>query len=200
MRIAFLGPCDGDVGALARAARSALVELGIDRAIYLGTDDALDAVAFAWAEMLGALDPLEARVADLVEADADTIDAALVAERLRTRLSSLHAVAGPGLRAIEILHDRVLLLVDDKRELDEEDLLPASFIVFGKGEPLIRRVGSRVFFCPGSPARRSEGLLVLDEGQGAGTVLATLHDIDGAVVSRELLDTARSVKMKVQGA
>lgn len=200
MRLALLGPCEGDVAALARAARTALVELGVDRAIYLGTDDALDAVAFAWAEAAGVLDPLEVLVPELLEADADTIDAALEGERVRSRLASLHAVAGPNLRAVEILHDRMLLLVDDKKELDEEDLLPMSFIVFGRGEPVIRRVGSRVFFCPGTPSRRKEGLLVLDEGQGAGMVLATIHDIDGAVVQREMLDTARSVKMKVQGA
>jgi len=200
VRLALLGPCEGDVAALARAARTALVGLGVDRAIYLGTDDALDAVAFAWAEVLGVLDPLEARVPELLDADPDTIDAAIAGEQLRSRLSTLHALAGPGLRAVEILHDRVLLLVDDKRELDEEDLLPASFIVFGKGEPVIRRVGSRVFFCPGTPSRRSEGVLVLDEGQAAGAVLATIHDIDGGVVQREMLDTTRSVKMKVQGA
>jgi hypothetical protein len=199
VRLALLGPCDGDVAALARAARTALVELAVDRAIYLGTDDALDAVAFAWAEALGVLDPLEARVDELLAADPDTIDAAVAGEQLRARLSTLRALAGPGLRTVEILHDRVLLLVDDKRELDEEDLLPASFIVFGRGEPLIRRVGSRVFFCPGSPARRTEGLLVLDEGQAPGSVLATIHAIDGEVVQREVLDTSRALKMKVQG-
>lgn len=200
MRLALLGPCEGDVAALARAARTALVVLGADRVIYLGTDDAMDAVAFAWAEAAGVLDPLEVLVPELLQADSDAIDAALEGERVRARLSSLHAVAGPNLRAVEILHDRMLLLVDDKKELDEEDLLPMSFIVFGNGEPVIRRVGSRVFFCPGKPSRRTEGLLVLDEGQAAGAVLATIHDIDGGEVQRELLDTARSVKMKVQGA
>lgn len=200
MRLALIGPCEGDVAALARAARTSLLVLSADRTIYLGTDEALDAVAFAWAEAAGVLDPLEARVDELLEADAETIEAALEAERVRARLGSLHAVAGPNLRAIEILHDRMLLLVDDKKELDEEDLLPMSFIVFGRGEPVIRRVGSRVFFCPGSPARRTQGILLLDEGQAGGIVEASLHDVDGAIVQRETLDTARSVKMKVQGA
>jgi hypothetical protein len=198
VRLALLGPSQGDVGALARAAHTALVRLGADRVVYLGADDALDAVAFAWARLIGALEPLEVRAPELREADADDLDRALEAERHRARLSCLHTLVGPSQRAVELVHDRVLLLVEDKRELDEEDLLPASFIAFGKGEPLIRRVGSRVFFCPGSPSKRSEGVLVLDEGQEAGAVLATLHDVDGAVLQREQLDTARSLKMKVQ--
>lgn len=200
MRLALLGPCDGNVAALARAARTALVGLNADRVVYLGTDDALDAVAFAWAELLGVLDPLEERLPELIDADAETLEHAVADERARLRLSALHALAGPGLRTVEILHDRLVLIADDKSGLDEEDLLPASFIVFGRGEPIVRRVGTRVFLCPGSPAKPNEGIVMLDEGENAGAVLATIHDADGAVVHREILDTTKSVKVKVQGA
>lgn len=200
MRLALLGPCDDDVAALARAAHSALIHLAADRVVYLGVDDALDFVVYGWADLLGALDPLEHRIDAIIDDPPDVIDDAIEREKLRERLGAFRSLPGPATRTIEMLHDRVVLLVDEKKELDEEDLLPASFIIFGRGEPTIRRVGSRVFLCPGSPAKRAEGIVMLDEGDTRGTVVATLHDIDGAVVSREVLDTTRGAKMKVQGA
>jgi len=200
VRLALLGSCDGDVAALARAAHTSLAKLRADRVVYLGGDDALDAVIYAWADLLDALDPLELRVDALIDEPPDVLDDALARERARKRLRAFRTLAGPGIRSIELLHDRIVLLVDDKRELDEEDLLPATFIVFGKGEPTIRRVGSRVFLCPGAIAKRKEGILVLDEGDHTGSVSATIHDIDGGVVQTEVLDTTRGSKLKVQGA
>lgn len=200
MRLALLGSCDGDVAALARAAHASLAKLHADRVVYLGGDDALDAVIYAWADMIDAVDPLEWRVDALIDESPDRLDDAIARERARARLRAFRALPGAGIRSIELLHDRVVLLIDDKKELDEEDLLPATFIVFGKGEPTIRRVGSRVFLCPGAIAKRSEGIVMLDEGEHTGSVVATLHDIEGNVVQREVLDTTRAAKLKVQGA
>lgn len=200
MRLALLGPCDDDVAALARAAHSALIKLSADRVVYLGGDDALDCVVHGWAELLGALDPLEYRVDAVIDETPEALDDAIERERLRARLAAFRSLPGPSMRSIEMLHDRVVLLVDDKKELDEEDLLPSTFIVFGRGEPTIRRVGSRVFLCPGSPAKRKEGIVLLDEGDAPTTVVASLHDIDGNVTQRELLETTRAAKLKVQGA
>lgn len=200
MRLALLGPCDDDVAALARAAHSALIRLQADRVVYLAGDDALDCVVYGWADLLDALDPLELRVDAVIDEGPDRLDDAIARERLRQQLDAFRSLPGPAMRSIELLHDRVVLLVDDKKELDEEDLLPASFIVFGRGDPTIRRVGSRVFLCPGSPAKRKEGIVLLDEGETQGSVVASIHDIDGGVVSREVLETTRAAKLKVQGA
>jgi len=200
VRLALLGSCDGDVAALARAAHASLSKLQADRIVYLGGDDALDSVIYAWADMIDAVDPLEWRVDALIDETPERLDDAIARERARAKLRVFRTLEAPGIRSIELLHDRVVLLVDDKKELDEEDLLPATFIVFGKGEPTIRRVGSRVFLCPGSIAKRREGIVMLDEGEHTGSVLATLHDIDGNVTQREILDTTRGAKMKVQGA
>ncbi len=200
MRLALLGPCDDDVAALARAAHSALIKLSADRVVYLAGDDALDCVVYGWAELLGALDPLEYRVDAVIDEAAEVLEDAVDRERLRTRLGAFRSLPGPSMRSIEMLHDRVVLLVDDKKELDEEDLLPATFIIFGRGDPTIRRVGSRVFLCPGSPAKRKEGIVLLDEGDAPTSVVASLHDIDGNVMQRELLETTRAAKLKVQGA
>lgn len=204
MRLVLIGPCDGQVEALARAARSALVTLGGGRVVYLGTDGALDAVVAGWADLLGVRAPIAERVHELLDAEPARLFDEVDRERARARLAALRSIAVPGARTIEILHDRIVLLVDDKTDLDEEDLLPASFIVFGRGEPTIRRVGSRVFLCPGSPARRTgtsgEGILVLDEGASSSAVAVSLHDVDGRLVQRELHETSRSAKLKVQGA
>lgn len=200
MRLALLGSCDGDVAALARAAHTSLSKLHADRVVYLGGDDALDAVIYAWADMIDAVDPLEWRVDALIDESPDRLDDAIARERARAKLRAFRSLPAAGVRSIELLHDRVVLLVDDKKELDEEDLLPATFIVFGKGEPTVRRVGSRVFLCPGAVAKRREGIVLLDEGDHTGSVIATVHDVDGNVVMREVLDTARAAKLKVQGA
>jgi hypothetical protein len=199
VRIALLGSSDGDVGALARAAHTALCRVDADRIVYLGGDGALDDVVFGWTFALDAVEPIAERARMLIDAGPAQLEEELARERSRRDLARLHALPGPNLRAIEMLHDRLLVMVDDKGGLDEEDLLPASFIAFGKGEAVIRRVGTRVFLCPGSPKKRTEGLLVLDEDAN-GAVVATLHDIDGGVRSKELLETSRALKMKVQGA
>ncbi|MGZ3477080.1 MAG: hypothetical protein ACXWUG_25905 [Polyangiales bacterium] len=199
MRIALLGYCDGDVGALARAAHTALVRMCADRVVYLGGDPAIEDVVFGWTFVLDAVEPISERARMLIDAGPAQLEEELARERARRDLERLHALAGPNLRAVEMLHDRLVVLTDDKAGLDEEDLLPASFIVFGKGEAIIRRVGTRVFLCPGSPKKRTEGLLVLEEADN-GAVLATLHEIDGTERAREALETSRALKMKVQGA
>ena len=200
MRLALLGPADGNVSALARGAAAALDKLDADRVVYLGVDDGMDRVASAWAALLGASPPLTARAAALLDADATTIRAELEREHARRRLGRLCSLAGPKARSVELMQDRLVLLVDDKAVLDEEDLLPASVIVFGRGDPTFRRVGSRVFLCPGIPGTRNGGLLILDEGGGASGLVAMQYDLDGNQVARELLDTSRSTRMRVQGA
>jgi len=200
VRLALLGPADGDISALARGAASALDKLEADKVVYLGVDDAMDQVVAGWTTLLGASLPLTARAAALLDADATTLRAELEREHARRRLGRLRSLAGPKARAIELMQERLVLMVDDKAILDEEDLLPASVIVFGRGEPTLRRVGTRVFLCPGMPAKRTQGLLLLDEGDPLTGLVAVHYDIEGEQVSREVLDTSKSVKLRVQGA
>jgi hypothetical protein len=200
VRLALLGPADGDVAALARAAHAAVFELGADRIVYLGVDDALDAVVAGWSSLLGAEVSLAAKAGVLLRSSATTIEQALDAEAARRSLARLFlTLPAPGARCIEILQERIVLLVDDKGGLDEEDLLPATFIVFGRGEPTIRKVGSRVFLCPGAVAASGQGLLLLDEGASTTGVVASLHDRDGHLRSQEFLDTTRSARLRVHG-
>jgi hypothetical protein len=204
VRLALLGPADSNVAMLARAAATALQRLAADKVIYLGGDDALDRLVMGWARMIGAEPSLVDRLADddggILAGDADAIMAEIERERARRRLVSLRTLGGPGTRALEILNERIVVLVDDKSVLDEEDLLPATIIAFGKGDPVIRRVGTRVFVAPGHPAKGVEGLAVLDEGEGAVGITVSLHDVDGEVIARDYVETSRSAKLKVHGA
>jgi len=189
---------------LARAAATALQRLAADKVIYLGGDGALDELVVLWARMIGAEDALVDRLAGddggILAGDAGAVQAEVDREHARRRMLSLRTLAGPGLRALELLNERVVVLVDDKSVLDEEDLLPATIIAFGKGDSVIRRVGSRVFVSPGHPAKGAEGLAMLDEGEGSVGITVTLHDVDGATTQREFVETSRSAKLKVHGA
>ena len=171
--------------------------------VYLGVDGALDDVVEGWLEHLGAAAPLSLRLRmePVVDGDATAIDEEIAREEARLRLQRLHALPAEQSRAIEMVHDRLLLMIDDKTLLDEEDLLPASIIVFGRGDPATRRVGSRVFLCPGMPTKRVEGMLLLDEGIGTTSGLTVMHcDVDGNVVQREFIEATKSLKLRVQGA
>ena len=204
MRLALLGPADSNVAMLARAAATALERLAADKVIYLGGDDALDRLVFEWARMMGAESSLVDRLADddggILAGNDAAIRAEVERERARRRLMALRTLEGPGMRALELLNERIVVLVDDKSVLDEEDLLPATIIAFGKGDKVIRRVGTRVFVAPGHPAKGTEGLALLDEGEGAIGITVTLHDVDGAVTQRDFVETSRSAKLKVHCA
>ncbi|GAC1351583.1 MAG: hypothetical protein NVS3B20_02830 [Polyangiales bacterium] len=201
MRLALLGPSQGDLPALARGAASALQTLHADSVVYLSSDGALDAVVEGWTELLGATPPLAERVSAILDADAATIRAEIDRERAKRRLSLLRSLPFEDARSIEMLNDRLVLLVEDSAVLDEEDLLPASVIVFGLGPAMLRRVGSRVFLSPGLPCHRSEGLLLLEEGGPGAVGLNVLHcDVDGQVKSREFIEATRSARLRVQGA
>jgi hypothetical protein len=201
VRLALLGPSDGDTAALARATVAALDRLEADRVVYLAADGALDAVAAAWAELIGAERPLDERVAHLLDGAAAAVSAEVERERARRRLERLHALPAAGSRTLELLYDRVVLLVDDKSVLDEEDLLPASIIVFGRGDPTVRRVGTRVFLAPGHVTKRDQGILLLEEVVGGTPAIrATFCDVDGNERHRENIDAQRAARLRVHGA
>ena len=88
-------------------------------------------------------------------------------------------------------------MIYDKAYLDEEDILPATVLVFGKSEEaLVRRVGRRWFLSPGSFDRA--GVMVLDDHDSG--IHVTLFDEALEVSRRERLSTGRGVKLRVSGA
>lgn len=201
MRLGVLGPAQGDLPALARGAQHLLDEGHAERVIYVAEDDALDRVVEGWAQHLVGANPtagaLFDRAARCATATPEAIDAFVASERARLRLQVLMSLP-PGQRTIEILDGRVALFVFDKAALDEEDIVAASLLVFGKSpEPLIKRVGPRTFFSPG-PIGSDGGRALLDDGQGG--VRIEVMNSSGAVTAREIVGPpAAGSRLRVQG-
>ena len=203
MRLGLLGPSNGDLAGLARAAEFLLNVVRVTRAIYLGADDALEETVGLWAESLVGKDPSDEGVwerAFEVAATGNTeqLDAFLRNERARLRLKALERLPLQELRAVEMFGDRVAVLIHDKAHLDEEDIFSATFLVYGKSDsPLVKKIGPRWFVTPGPLGDVPGGVMVLDDS--GDEVVATLYDDSGQVLRSEALPTGRSAKLSVQG-
>jgi hypothetical protein len=202
MRLGLLGPSPENDAPLEQAARFLLHELAVDRAIYLGIDPALDRVVHRWAERLVEGDPGDAALfsraaARCAVATAQEIEAFLEAERERRTLKVFESLPGDGTRVIELLGDKVVVMIYDKAHFDEEDILPASVLVFGKSEePVVKQVGSRWFLAPGS--FMGGGVMTLEDSE-EGIRLA-MFDEHLKEQGQELLRVGRGAKLKVSGA
>jgi hypothetical protein len=189
MRLGLLGPARNHADRLERAARYLLRELYVDRAVYLDVDGLLDGVVRKWAERLVAGDPAEdaiwQRATDrCLRASPRAIDEFVAAERERRALAILESLPGDTARTIEILDGRVAVLLYDKDDLDEEDLAPASFLVFGaSSEPVLKPVGNRWFLSPGT--LEHFGVMLLEE-QDDGVQL-TLYDSECRAIRKQSL-------------
>ena len=203
MRLGLLGPAGSDVGALGRAAEFLLNGARVHRAIYLGNDGALDRAVAAWARKLVGDDPSDdaawRRAADIaVEGSPEQIDKFVQTERARLRLKSLEALPEQVARTIEMIGDRVAVLIHDKALLDEEDILAANLLFFGKSDgPLVRKIGARWFVTPGEIGCEGGGIAVVDDE--AQEIAVTIYDSTGKPTLRETLTAQRPVKMRVQG-
>jgi hypothetical protein len=203
MRLGLLGPASGDVGALGRAAEFLLNGARVHRAIYLGNDGALDRAVAAWARKLVGDDPSDdnawRRAANVALAGSpEHIDKFVATERARLRLKSLEALPEQVSRTIEMVGDRVAVLIYDKALLDEEDILAANLLFFGKSDaPLIKKIGARWFVSPGPIGCEGGGVAVLDDEGNDVTV--TIFDGAGNASAKEVLTVQRTTKLRVQG-
>jgi hypothetical protein len=203
MKLGLLGPAEGDVDGLRRAAQLLVDVAKVDRAIYLGQDDALERAIDAWAKRLVGSDPTETgmwrRASDLaVGGSPADIDTFVQTERARLALRVFESIPGGEARTIEIVGDRVAVLVYEKALLDEEDIFAANLILYGKSdEPVVRRIGARWFVTPGRLGSPGGGACVLDDG--GDDVTLTIYDGSGKACHHEALTLQRSTKMRVQG-
>jgi hypothetical protein len=203
MRLGLLGPSGGDVGALGRAAEFLLNGPRVHRAIYLGTDGALDRAVAAWARKLVGDDPSDEaawkRAAEMaLGGTPEQIDKFVHGERARLRLKTLEALPEQVARTVEMLADRVAVLIYDKAMLDEEDILAANLLFYGKGTgPLVKKIGARWFITPGPIGCEGGGMAVVDDDQDE--VVVTIYDASGKATLSETLATPRGTKMRVQG-
>jgi hypothetical protein len=94
--------------------------------------------------------------------------------------------------------DRVAVLIHDKALLDEEDILAANLLFFGKSDaPLVRKIGARWFITPGPIGSEGGGIAVLDDE--GDEIMITIFDSTGKPSHREALALQRATKMRVQG-
>jgi hypothetical protein len=202
VRLGLLGPAGDDLATLARSAEFLLNGAKVNRAIYLGADEALEETVALWAESLVGADASDEglwnrafRVA--AEGTPDQIDGFLRGERARLRLKSLEGLPTSELRSVEMFGDRVAVLIHDKALLDEEDIFSATFLVYGKSDgPLVKKIGPRWFLTPGPIGSPGGGALVLDDANDE--VVATLYDGEGREARAQVLATERASKLSVR--
>ncbi len=206
MRLGLIGPARKDPVILKKRAEFLLDVLHVDRAVYLGVDGVLDEVVRGWASQLVQGDPSDAavwqRAVDACStAKHEQIDAFLEAERGRQRLKILECLPHATARTIELFETVVAVLIHDKALLDEEDMLPASIMVFGRSaEPLVHRIGLRCFVSPG-PANHPQGGVAMLTDEGDEGVRASIYAPDGTVVQTEVVaQPTAATHMTVQGA
>lgn len=201
MRLGLLGPSQGHQETLEGAARFLRREQEAERIVYLGVDGALDVAVQRWAEQLvgehageGAL--CRRATQRCLRASAEEIDEYVARERERAKLRMYESLPGNTTRAVELLAGKVAVLIHDKAYLDEEDILPATWLMFGKSEgPLIKRIGRRWFISPGSFP--TAGVMTIEDEEGAIRVTSYSGALEET--GSERLELAREVNLRVSG-
>jgi hypothetical protein len=202
MRFGVLGPANGDLAALEEGASLLLFEHHAEEVIYLGPDDALDRLVLEWVRRLVGTDPSQdgiwERAARLCSsAQHEEIDRFLAAERQRERLKALKCLPAATARTVEIFDGRVAVFLHDKAMLDEEDILPATLLVFGKSrDALVRQVGSRTFISPGELVKGKSGVSLFSDDPN-GDLNVSLFEPGGTLLESHLISATRTGKFRV---
>ena len=199
MKIGFLGPANGDETLLREAVEFLVSDVEVDQAIYLGLDEEIDEVVGRWARDIAGDPSDEAFLTRAVElaqqGDAESIDQLLARDTAVARLACVRKLPPAPARAIEMIEDRIVTVVYDKRVLTEEDIANATLLVYGKSdEASFKRFGPRYFFTPGPLGAGKIGLVEAEED---GQVAVGLFEPSGAPVWREVLHGRAGSKMMV---
>jgi hypothetical protein len=195
VRIGFLGPADGDLALLERAA-SFLLDQNVARVVYLGADGALDQCVVEWARRLVGDDPTDegawSRAASVaIQGDAVQIDAFVAAERQRMRLRALVSLPEDAPLSFETIGDVALVMATEGAPLDEEALENVLVVVRGDGDaPRFEEQGGRYWLDPGR-LRAGAGVALLESGEEISLVV---FDPDAREILRGMIlfpETAR---------
>ena len=196
MRFGFIGPAGDDLDSLSEAIEFFVSDVAADQVIYLGDDGAADRLA---EQLIQRTRPnghsfLDAAAAAALGGSANEIDTLLRAEEGLRRLDLLRVLPPPPLRSVEMVEERIVLMVLDKSVLGEEDIVNANVIVYGRAKELgLKRFGTRYFFTPGP---LSAGCVGVVEREDDGQVCAAAFDLSGRPLWRERLQW-RSTRMSV---
>lgn len=200
MRIGFLGPSGGDLGALERAATFLLWTENVARAVYLGNDGALDRCVVDWAKRLVGDDPSDegawTRAGELAARGAPAdIDRFVTGERKRLRLRALATLPDDAPYVFETLGEVATLLTFDASGLGEEDLARAHLLVVGNAKgPSLEERGTRWVLELGPIGERG-GVAVLDAQASAGVV--TVYDASERELVRAELTEPRTARLEI---
>ena len=201
MRFGVLGPANDDLAALEEGASLLLFEYKAEEVIYLGADDALDRLVLEWAERLVGTDPSQDGIWERAarhcsSAKHDEIDRFLAAERRRERLKALKCLPAATSRTVEIFEGRLAVFLHDKALLDEEDILPATLLVFGKSrEALVRQVGTRTFISPGEMVSGKSGVILFSDDP-SGDLNVSLFEPGGTLLESHHVSATRTGKFR----
>jgi hypothetical protein len=202
MKLGVLGPANGDARALEHAAQLLLFDLAADQVLYVGPEDhAIDRLVLDWARAWVGEDPSDdglwsRAIAACAHADAVGIDAFIARERRRERLKDLKCLEA-GVRTVEMVGGRVGVFIHDKSLLDEEDILPAALLVFGKSaKPLVRQVGSRTFISPGEIRPGSGGGALFVDAPNGDLTLA-IYEPGGRVVETRAMPAPATGRVQI---
>lgn len=180
MRMGFIGPAKSDAGALEQAAKLLVCDLEVDAVIYLGEDEALRDFVAAHESGEDA-QMIERRVAEVAATgSAEDIEEVLRMLRGARYLAKLGVAPPAPRRAMEMLDDRIVLIVRNKATIGEEDVINSNVVVYGDATTLMfKRFGPRCFFSPGPLDAGHVGLLD-DRSERGGVVLRAI-DLSGEV-------------------
>lgn len=195
MRFGFIGPAGTDTAALERAAKLLIVDYEVDQVIYLGEDDALrEFVAAHESEDDG--HKIEQQVAQVAATGSPSdIEDVLLRLRGARYLEKLRVAPRPPTRAMEMVDDRIVLIVRNKGTIEEEDVVNSNLVIYGDaGELMFKRFGPRCFFSPGPLEGGSLGLL--DDRSEAGSVVLRAIELGGEVTWTEPIQ-GRGAKVMV---
>jgi hypothetical protein len=176
-------------------------QLGADRVVYLGSDRMLDEVVGSWARDLVGPDAedqsiMKRATEKCATASPAEIDAFLQKERERSELRMFESLAGERTKSVEMIGGKVAVMLHDKAHLEEEDILPATLLIFGRSrEPLVKLIGRRWFLSPGSFPKH--GLMVVDDADEK--LRATTYGSDFKEASSQILSAPKSLRMRVAG-
>ncbi len=198
MRIGFLGPSEGDLDALERAATFLLHRENVVRAVYLGNDGALDRCVARWAKRLVGEDPSDdgawERAGELASVGSpEEIDRFVTGERERLRLRALATLPEDAPYAFESSGEVPTLMTWDASTLGEEDLSRAHLVVVGNAvAPKLDERGHRWVVHLGPIGSRG-GVAVLD---GAARVI-TIYDSSERELMRAELAEPRTARLTI---
>jgi hypothetical protein len=96
---------------------------------------------------------------------------------------------------MEMLDDRIVLIVRNKSTIGEEDVINSNLVVYGDGSELMfKRFGPRCFFSPG-PLDDGHVGVIDDQSETGGVVLEAI-DVNGVLRWREPIQ-GRGAKVMV---